>query len=320
MNLMTRLKSVFRGSSQQTVATQWPKSADIVPWFDRLDARDILQQRYTSGRYTEDEHVMLSGWIDNGYVILENLVSADAVDAMTAELEAVWEATTAINGLRIEQIKVEEHAPAGLTHEQLLQIPLERRLEMRNSQLWRVHGFYRFSEKANAIYQNKEIKRVCSLLFDCEAEPHYSINFMYGSRQELHQDTAVFHVYPQNFLIGAWLACEDISSDAGPLVYYPGSHRVPLYREFDDYPQTNLRTCALNTTYNYNAHVQSAAEKFKRHQFLAKKGDILLWHGLLIHGGDTVHNTSLTRKSHVTHYIPQGMDKSTEVHGPFNWG
>lgn len=42
---------------------------------------------------------------------------------------------------------------------------------------------------------------------------------------------------------------------------------------------------------------------------------MLLWNGLLIHGGIGVRKSGLTRKSFVTHYIPAGMDWSQEVVG-----
>jgi putative oxidoreductase len=35
--------------------------------------------------------------------------------------------------------------------------------------------------------------------------------------QRLHQDMAVFHVQPRGFLIGCWIACEDIAPDSRPL-------------------------------------------------------------------------------------------------------
>lgn len=35
---------------------------------------------------------------------------------------------------------------------------------------------------------------------------------------------------------------------------------------------------------------------------LIKKGDILIWHGGLAHGGNTINNSEMTRKSFVCHY------------------
>ena len=37
--------------------------------------------------------------------------------------------------------------------------------------------------------------------------------------------------------------------------------------------------------------------------FLAKKGDLLIWHANLFHGGEAQKNKSLTRKSVVFHYF-----------------
>jgi ectoine hydroxylase-related dioxygenase (phytanoyl-CoA dioxygenase family) len=36
--------------------------------------------------------------------------------------------------------------------------------------------------------------------------------------------------------------------------------------------------------------------------FLPKKGDILIWHGNLIHEGSKVRNAARTRKSYAIHY------------------
>src|SRR5262249_44763304 len=145
----------------------------------------------------------------------------------------------------------------------------------------------------------------------------YTINFTHGSEQELHQDTAVFHVVPPNYLVGAWLACEDISSDSGPLVVFPGSHRSPMFPEFDDYPQTNLRTSP--SPQRYAGFVHTVSEQYVPTEFLPKKGEVLLWHGMLIHGGSPVRDRSQSRRSYVCHYIPPGMDVSGSVQGPFNW-
>ncbi len=50
-----------------------------------------------------------------------------------------------------------------------------------------------------------------------------------------------------------------------------------------------------------------------------KKGDAILTHGLLVHGGDKIRDRSLTRYSSVIHYTVPGGDRMHEVEGPFNW-
>lgn len=299
---------------------KWESFGRARPWFEKHDALKQLDKRLRRSELSAEEHQLLQDWVNNGYVILKGVIPDDTIDRMCTDIEGLWDAEQPYADLQIEEVRLRESDPFGMSHAALLKVPEEQRLKLRNESRWRVHGFYRFSAAARAIYQDERVKAACSLIFGVEALPQYSINFMYGSRQELHQDTAVFHVSPANYLIGAWLACEDIAPESGPLVYYPGSHRTSLFKRFDNYPQTNLRTCNIVDTQEYNRHVRHCSEQFERTRFLANKGDVLLWHGMLIHGGDAIESPGITRKSHVTHYMPKGMDRSTEVQGPFNWG
>jgi ectoine hydroxylase-related dioxygenase (phytanoyl-CoA dioxygenase family) len=43
------------------------------------------------------------------------------------------------------------------------------------------------------------------------------------------------------------------------------------------------------------------------HYFHAKKGDVLIWHANLLHGGSVIKNAALTRKSMVGHYYANGV-------------
>jgi ectoine hydroxylase-related dioxygenase (phytanoyl-CoA dioxygenase family) len=58
-------------------------------------------------------------------------------------------------------------------------------------------------------------------------------------------------------------------------------------------------------------HVQSLEERAQRRSiakmpFAARKGDVLVWHADLVHGGNPVSNVT-TRKSIVTHYCPKHL-------------
>lgn len=316
-NLRQRISSLFGG---EQAVSRWPDFEKSLPWYDQENHQDRLANIEKSKALSNNQSALLKKWSEDGYLILENQIDHSLIDQMCADVESLWTASEPFNDLRIEELKRTASAPAGLSHAELLGIPLEERLQMKARDRWRIHGFYRFSDACRNIYEDESINALCSLIFDQPALPHYSINFIYGSRQEIHQDTAVFHVFPANHLIGVWIACEDVSADSGPLVYYPKSQRSGLFKGFDNYPQTNLRTCDAKNTQLYNDHLAKVAEGYERKQFLAKKGDVLLWNGLLLHGGDAIRNMALTRKSFVCHYIPEGMDRSLEVTGPFNWG
>jgi ectoine hydroxylase-related dioxygenase (phytanoyl-CoA dioxygenase family) len=61
------------------------------------------------------------------------------------------------------------------------------------------------------------------------------------------------------------------------------------------------------------------SERYERKVFLAKKGEVLLWRAMIIHGGSELANPKRTRRSFVIHYVPPGMDVSEQIVGPFNW-
>ena len=82
---------------------------------------------------------------------------------------------------------------------------------------------------------------------------------------------------------------------------------------------TNLRTADGTTSSAYQHHVDSAADGHDRRTFLARKGDALFWHGMLIHGGSPITTPGLTRQSYVIHFIPAGADVADQVVGPTNW-
>jgi ectoine hydroxylase-related dioxygenase (phytanoyl-CoA dioxygenase family) len=47
------------------------------------------------------------------------------------------------------------------------------------------------------------------------------------------------------------------------------------------------------------------AQKLEKVKFFAKKGDLIIWHANLFHGGDPHLNKEKTRKSMVFHYFSE---------------
>ncbi|MDB5876060.1 MAG: phytanoyl-CoA dioxygenase [Ramlibacter sp.] len=296
---------------------RWKHKPKDAPWFDRPDALELLDVRRRQERLSDEDYALLHKWLTDGYCVVPGVVDEREIDAMTRDMNEIWTAREPLAGLRILDTKLDSRNPLNLSHAEVLALEISRRFAIRDASHWRVHGFYLHSEYARAVFDNPELNRLASLILGRPAEPRFTINFMYGSEQELHQDTAVFHVAPRNYLVGAWLACEDVSPDAGPLVFYPGSHREPLYPKFDNYPQTNLRTDPRPR--EYSEYVARRSEQYERHHYLARKGDVFLWHGMLIHGGSVVTDPKRTRRSYVCHYIPGEMEVSSQIEGPFNW-
>jgi phytanoyl-CoA hydroxylase len=297
-------------------APSWKRRPNILPWFDRPDALDAVRRH---GRSSE-EATLLEKWIRDGYVIVEDCVDPADIDAMVATLDGLWDVPRPIPNLTLLGLREKlDGEQRDLAHGDLLALDLATRLRMRQVSDWRIHGLHYLDDHARRIFFNRKLRLLASRLFGRSARPIAAINFMTGSEQALHQDMAVFHIYPHDYLIGAWIACEDIARQGGPLVFYPGSHRTPLFPGFTDYPQTNLRTADPDLARRYQEYVDGLAVRFERREFLARKGQILLWHGMLIHGGASVTQRGTSRKSMVLHYCVRGADRAREVHGPFNW-
>lgn len=293
----------------------WQRLPNDVPWLDRPDADEQLQARPADATTAQ-----LVDWRRDGWISVEDCVAPSDIDAMIATLDGLWEAPAPIANLTLLDLhESPDEPPRNLSHAEVLALPLAQRLRMRDVSHWRIHGLHYLDPAARRIFWNPRLREIASAVFGRHARPFAAINFMRGSEQLLHQDMAVFHIYPRNFLLGAWIACEDIPADSGPLVYYPGSHREPLFDGFDDYPQTNLRTADRALAARYQAHVDARAAHYPRREFLARKGQVLFWHGMLIHGGAPQLRPLASRKSMVLHYTVRGADRVREVEGPFNW-
>jgi ectoine hydroxylase-related dioxygenase (phytanoyl-CoA dioxygenase family) len=145
---------------------------------------------------------------------------------------------------------------------------------------------------------NKKIMNILFQLYNRKPLPFQTLNFYLGTEQKIHSDQIHFCSYPKNFMCGVWIALEDISMDSGPLIYYPRSHKLPFYTmhhlkiepgNYDEYEkkiEQKINTIGLSPKYGN-----------------IKKGDIIIWHANLLHGGSKRNNINLTRKSIVIHYF-----------------
>lgn len=155
------------------------------------------------------------------------------------------------------------------------------------------------------IGNDHKLRELLSSLLGGEAKLFQSINFLHGSEQKTHSDSIHMTTFPLGGLLGVWLALEDIGTDSGPLHYYPKSHTLPYYLNSD---YDNEGNYFLIGDKDYTAYEEMIEKKIADHNmqkkvFTAKKGDLLIWHANLFHGGETQLNKAKTRKSMVFHYF-----------------
>jgi hypothetical protein len=132
-----------------------------------------------------------------------------------------------------------------------------------------------------------------------------TLNFAVGSEQPYHSDAIHFHSYPLGFMCGVWIALQHVKKDSGPLIYYPGSHRLPyLSAESLGLNPRQVEDEAHPQRF-FQRHWQLAVrrQRFPKRRFLPKRGQVLIWHANLLHGGERVKIRTSRRWSQVIHYF-----------------
>ncbi len=208
-------------------------------------------------------------WKEQGYVHLKNFFSKDEINLMEYKTENLWNSNKG-----------------------------EWRFGDR-----RVLSAFEDVETWNFFHQ-KEFYSVVSMLLGQEAILVNNISFLRGDAQPVHSDSFYMSTYPIGKLIGSWTALEDIHEDAGPLCYIPGSHKLPYVTNNTINNCGNFWKTGANGDEDYILKVKEiiTENKLTPKYHLAQKGDLLLWHANLLHGGSKINDSNKTRKSMVGHF------------------
>jgi hypothetical protein len=245
------------------------------PWLDEPDAVIKMQQSKVWSSFPTHIQQALLPWPQDGYVILKNYFTA-------AETEAV---NNSIDDLLQTQ-------KAYLT-----------------SGGRKIMNAWRQSRPCESLFKQKQLLTILSFLLGKQVVPFQTINFVYGSEQRAHSDSVHMTTEPLGYLIATWTALEDVQEGSGILEYYPGSHKLP-YVLSEDYETNNtLWSLGADNYPNYEKKIASviATHHLTPQYFKAQKGDVLIWHANLLHGGSPITQKELTRKSQVAHYFGKGV-------------
>lgn len=178
----------------------------------------------------------------------------------------------------------------------------------------RIQDVWKENEESHRIATNPAILALLRTLYGREPFPFQSLNFPVGTQQHYHSDALHFSSMPERFMCGVWVALEDIGPDQGPLIYYPGSHRWPIYTG-EHVGHTYMSD--LNThqpRYDGVWEELVAASGIQPRRFTARKGQALIWAANLLHGGDRQADRGRTRWSQVTHYLFKDCAYYTPFH------
>jgi ectoine hydroxylase len=247
-----------------------PRPSDEVPWLDRPDARERVEGNPELGALPPPARDQLGTWIDDGYMVLERFFAQARVDAVNQEVERL-----------LDEGDVAFHFDSP-----------------------RVTDAFRQSREVRETLCDPGLARVLRFLMGREVRLFQTLNFLEGTEQPAHSDSFHMTTEPRGYLIGVWVALEDIAADSGPVFYYPGSQRLPyLMTEDLGIDGAGLVTPDKDPAYEAAVARQIAESGLEAADFTASAGDVLVWHANLLHGGRPVERAGASRRSMVAHYF-----------------
>ncbi len=163
---------------------------------------------------------------------------------------------------------------------------------------------------------------------------HLTLTGWVSTQRNWHQDDYLNPAFVNSWYTAVWFALDHIDPDSGPFEYVPSSHNWPLMRG------DKVLSCMSEEDANAVDPVSGSkiwpttSERFvvpaieaelarvgaKTETFLAEKGDVLIWHGRLMHRGSTPRSSTLLRKSLIAHYSginhrPDMPGRTTDANG-----
>lgn len=126
-----------------------------------------------------------------------------------------------------------------------------------------------------------------------------------GARgQAMHQDNHFLRVQPGT-CIAAWMALDDCDEENGCLNFVPGSHQLPL-----------LCQEPADTTLSFTEEEVRIPEGTQTVPATLKAGDVLFFHGMLIHGSFPNVSADRFRRSLIGHYASVDSVKCADYYHP----
>lgn len=181
------------------------------------------------------------------------------------------------------------------------------------NRLYRIVNFHLALTSLRDVFAKNDALALCDAFFEARTALYTTLYFERGSEQTLHRDSPLFSTRPDGRYLGVWASFESTDSENGPLRVVPGSHLLP---------PLDVRAIAAEL---FGAGVPvppESDEAWDAYQALARqqcedaglepievhvdKGDIIVWHPSLVHGGTPQLDASRTRKSLVMHVTPEG--------------
>jgi ectoine hydroxylase-related dioxygenase (phytanoyl-CoA dioxygenase family) len=187
------------------------------------------------------------------------------------------------------------------------------------AEVYKLNNLFARRRDIRRVALSPRLAPVLRQLLDGEPMICNSLNFERGSQQPFHIDTWYMPPPVDGRMVVASICVDDVDADNGPVVYYPGSHRIPPYRFSDGRLNEKADEMARCRAY---LDAEIARRGLVEREFHGTSGDVLLWHAQLLHGGSPIRDPRRTRASLVVHYwraadLPADAVRSDDRHGKY---
>jgi len=240
--------------------------------FVREENPEAIKETEFYKNQTPENQESLVRFFDKGYSVIKNFITTEQADQINSEIQAMLDS---------KQIE----------------------FKYGNKLMFAIHK----SALIKKIGLEPTLLSLLDVLMDGKTKLFQSINFINGSQQKTHSDSIHMTTFPLGGLIGVWVALEDVKADQGALHYFPGSHKLPYYMNSDYDNDGTLLMLGDKGYKGYEAMLEQKVKELnlEKEIFECKKGDMLIWHANVLHGGEPHTNKNKTRKSMVFHFFDE---------------
>ncbi|RYF79031.1 MAG: hypothetical protein EOO29_18405, partial [Comamonadaceae bacterium] len=232
---------------------------------------------------------MRKQWDEDGYLVLPKFYSDAQIDAAHAVLDKVW--TDPASRVTVDDLDADRRLRIGEVDE-----------VARTTHRFKINDLYLEYDDIRRLALNERISPILQALLDQPPVLCNSLNFAHGSAQDDHVDSLFMTPRSRGHLLAIWVALEDCHMDAGPLRYFPGSHKIEQY-VFSNGTHHSVPEEMLQ--WKRYMQEQVAQHGLAPRTFAAKRGDVFIWSAYLLHGGSPINSPERTRKSIVFHYFSE---------------
>jgi hypothetical protein len=181
---------------------------------------------------------------------------------------------------------------------------------------WYCPSPYEHIAELRALALYPPLMRMLEGLIGEQMMMHLNLTGWVSTERNWHQDDYLNPPFVNSWYAAVWIALDRIEPDAGPFEFIPGSHHWPLLR------QHKVLACMTEAEATERHKVSNAlvwpktSERFvvpaiegeiaarnaQVRQFIAAKGDVLIWHGRLMHRGSAPLSRDKLRRALIVHY------------------